>query len=68
MTLETVLASIPRRLGPVGAVVMAILLMILGIVVIMHPVVLVWLVGIGLILAGAAVLTLTFMLGRQSSL
>jgi hypothetical protein len=32
----------------------------------MHPVVLVWLVGTGLILAGATVLTFTLMLGRQA--
>jgi hypothetical protein len=49
-------AAIIERVGPVLAIVAAALLVILGILIIIYPAILAWVVGIGLILAGVAVL------------
>lgn len=49
-------AAIIERAGPVLAIVAAALLVILGIIIIIYPAILAWVVGIGLILAGVAVL------------
>ncbi|MFN3322747.1 MAG: hypothetical protein ACK5AZ_04565 [Bryobacteraceae bacterium] len=48
--------EITQWLGPVSSVVLSILLVILGILVIAQPLVLPWLVGIALMLAGVAML------------
>jgi UPF0716 family protein affecting phage T7 exclusion len=45
-----------RATSPVAAIVTAVLLIILGILVIVYPGLLAWMVGIGLVLAGVAVL------------
>lgn len=46
-----------QSLGPVLAIIASALLIILGIVIIIFPVILAWVVGIGLILAGVGVFT-----------
>jgi hypothetical protein len=48
------------QLSPVLATVLAVLCMILGILVIIYPVLLAWLIGITLILAGVAILATLF--------
>jgi hypothetical protein len=53
------LAGLADRLGPVGATVAGALLIILGILVVVYPVLLAWLVGLGLVLTGVAVLAAT---------
>jgi hypothetical protein len=53
------LAGLADRLGPVGAPVAGALLIILGILVVVYPVLLAWLVGLGLVLTGVAVLAAT---------
>ncbi len=50
-----------RGVSPVLPPVAAALLIIIGIVIIVYPPVLVWIVGIGFILAGVAALAGTFM-------
>ncbi len=54
------LAGLADRLGPVGAPVAGMLLFILGILVVVYPGLLAWLVGIGLVLTGVALLAATF--------
>ena len=50
-----------RAISPLLLPVVAALLVILGVIVIVYPPVLVWIVGIALILAGVAALAGTFM-------
>lgn len=50
------LTEIARATGPVVATVAAVLLIILGILVIVYPELIAWIAGIGLVLAGVAVL------------
>ena len=53
------LAGLVDGLGPVGAPVAGALLIILGILVVVYPGLLAWLVGLGLVLTGVAVLAAT---------
>jgi hypothetical protein len=53
------LAGLADGLGPVGAPVAGVLLLILGILVVVYPGLLAWLVGLGLVLAGVALLAAT---------
>ncbi len=52
--MEQFLASIAHRLGAVPSIVLAALLFILGVLVIVFPPLIGWVFGIGLILAGVA--------------
>jgi hypothetical protein len=57
-----VLSLIERmRASPVAATVAAVLLVIVGILVIVYPGLLAWIAGIGLVLAGIAILASLFM-------
>lgn len=58
--------EITQWLGPVSSVVLSILLVILGILVIAQPLVLPWLVGIALMLAGVAMLVGIFVPRRTT--
>lgn len=51
------LSRLIQQAGPVATVVVSVLIIILGILVIHHPELLAWAVGISMILAGAALLT-----------
>lgn len=53
--MANVFAGLLQRFGPVPSAVAAALFVILGVLVISHPLLLVWLVGIGLVLVGVAV-------------
>ena len=53
------LTRLADELGPVGVTVAGVLLIILGILVVVYPGLLVWLVGLGLVLTGVAVLAAT---------
>jgi hypothetical protein len=55
------LAQLAAGLGPVTATVAAALLIILGVLVVVYPGLLGWLVGIGLALAGVALLATTLL-------
>ena len=55
-----------RGTSPVVSAVGAALLIILGILIIIHPVLLTWIAGIGLVLAGVALLTFALTSGRRS--
>jgi uncharacterized membrane protein HdeD (DUF308 family) len=48
------LQDLTYRMGPVGSIVLAVLMVILGVLVIYQPLLLPWLVGIALILGGTA--------------
>jgi uncharacterized membrane protein HdeD (DUF308 family) len=61
------LSEVLRQASPVVSAVVAALLFILGILIITYPVLLTWVVGIGLILAGIALLTFAFTSGRRSA-
>jgi hypothetical protein len=50
-----------RGVSPLLLPVVAALLVILGVIIILYPPVLVWIIGIGFILAGVAALAGTFM-------
>lgn len=65
--MEDRLRALIQRLGPAGATALAVLLVILGATIIFRPVVLAWLVGVALILLGAAALALIFV-GREKAL
>jgi hypothetical protein len=56
-SLQGQLFGIAQRIGPVLGAVSATLLIIVGILIIIFPVLLRWIVGIGLVLAGVALLT-----------
>ena len=58
--MQPTLADILQGVSPIVAVVAAALSIILGILVIIYPVLLPWLVGIGLVLAGVALLASVF--------
>ncbi len=58
-------SEVLQRASPVVSAVVAALLFILGILIITYPVLLTWVVGIGLILAGIALLTFAFTSGRR---
>ena len=60
MTVQSTLADIVRGASPIVAVVGAVLSIILGILVIIYPALLPWLVGIGLVLVGVALLASVF--------
>ena len=60
-------SELTRAIGPVVATVAAVLLIILGILVIAYPGLLAWIAGIGLVLAGVAVLASVFMPGGRIS-
>jgi hypothetical protein len=58
---DTVLSLIERmRASPVVATVAAVLLLIIGVLVIVYPGLLAWIAGIGLVLAGIAILASLF--------
>jgi hypothetical protein len=54
------LTEFTRGAGPVVATVAAVLMIIVGILVILNPALVAWLAGIGLVLAGVAVLASIF--------
>jgi hypothetical protein len=54
-----------RATSPVVATVAAVLLIILGILVIVHPGLVAWIAGIGLVLAGVAMLASVLMPGGR---
>jgi uncharacterized membrane protein HdeD (DUF308 family) len=54
------------RLGPVGSIVLAVLMVILGVLVIIQPLLLPWLVGIALILGGTAFIVGILAPGRRT--
>ncbi len=58
--IEQKINGILNTLGPVGAVVMSVLLMIVGALIIFRPALLAWMIGIATFLAGVAVLTQIF--------
>lgn len=58
--MQNILFDLAQRLGPVNALVLASLFLIIGITVLIHPVLLAWLAGIGLILAAVAVASMVF--------
>ncbi len=58
------LSQVLRGASPVISAVVAALLFILGILIIIYPILLTWVVGIGLILAGIALLTSALTSGR----
>ena len=58
--MQPTLADIVQGVSPIVAVVVAALSIILGILVIIYPALLPWLVGIGLVLAGVALLASVF--------
>ena len=60
MTVQPTLADIVQGVSPVVSVVVAVLSIILGILVIIYPALLPWLVGIGLVLVGVALLASVF--------
>jgi hypothetical protein len=49
---EEKLTQIVSAIGPVPSIILAALLVILGIVIVVYPVLLAWLVGIALVLTG----------------
>jgi hypothetical protein len=55
------LTELTRATNPVVATVAAMLLIIVGILVIVYPALVAWIAGIGLVLAGVAVLVSVFM-------
>jgi uncharacterized membrane protein HdeD (DUF308 family) len=57
---QPTLADIVQGVSPVVVVVVAVLSIILGILVIIYPALLPWLVGIGLVLVGVALLASVF--------
>ena len=57
--------EITQRLGPVSSLVLAVLLVILGFLVISVPQIIPWLLGIGLILAGTALIVGILVPGRR---
>ncbi len=59
------LTELTRATGPVVATVTAVLLIILGILVIVYPGLVAWIAGIGLVLAGVAVLASVLMPGGR---
>ncbi len=60
MTVQPTLADIVQGVSPIVVVVVAALSIILGILVIIYPALLPWLVGIGLVLVGVALLASVF--------
>ena len=54
------LSNLAYGASPVGSTVAAVLLLILGVLIVVYPGLLAWLVGIGLVLAGVALLTAAF--------
>jgi hypothetical protein len=64
---QTQLAGLAERLGPVGATVAGVLLLILGILVVVYPGLLGWLVGLGLVLSGVALLAATLTAAGRSA-
>ena len=61
------LAQLAAGLGPVTATVAAALLIILGVLVVVYPSLLGWLVGIGLVLAGVALLATALLTPRADA-
>ncbi len=66
--MQTRLSDLPLGMPPVLATVVAALAIILGILVIVHPALLTWLVGIGLVLGGVALLASVWLASGRSSL
>jgi uncharacterized membrane protein HdeD (DUF308 family) len=60
VTMQPTLADIVQGVSPIVVVVVAALSIILGILVIIYPALLPWLVGIGLVLVGVALLASVF--------
>jgi uncharacterized membrane protein HdeD (DUF308 family) len=60
VTMQPTLADIVQGVSPIVVVVVAALAIILGILVIIYPALLPWLVGIGLVLVGVALLASVF--------
>lgn len=53
--MQETFANLIEKIGPVGSIVAASFLLILGVLVIFNPRILAWFVGIGLILAAVAI-------------
>jgi len=68
MGLQDRLAALTQNIGPVASAVTATLLIILGIIIITHPPVLRWIIGVGFVLLGTAVLALVFAPRGRSTL
>ncbi|HLI26523.1 MAG TPA: hypothetical protein VKZ60_05600 [Chloroflexota bacterium] len=66
--MQTRLSDLPLGMPPVLATVVAALAIILGILVIVHPALLTWLVGIGLVLGGVALLASVWLASGRSPL
>lgn len=66
--MQTRLSDLPLGMPPVLATVVAALAIILGILVIVHPALLTWLVGIGLVLGGVALLASIWLASGRSRL
>lgn len=66
--MQTRLSDLPLGMPPVLATVVAALALILGILVIVHPALLTWLVGIGLVLGGIALLASVWLASGRSRL
>jgi hypothetical protein len=66
-TVHARLAQLAAGLGPVTATVAAALLIILGVLVVVYPSLLGWLVGIGLVLAGVALLATALLAPRADA-
>lgn len=61
------LSRLVEQIGPVLATVVGVLLIILGILVIEHPQLLVWVIGIGIILTGVAILASSVITAIQAN-
>lgn len=59
--MQNILFDLVQRLGPINTLVLAALFFIIGITVLIHPQLIAWLAGIGLILAGVAVAAIVFL-------
>jgi uncharacterized membrane protein HdeD (DUF308 family) len=66
VTMQPILADIVQGVSPIVLVVVAALSIILGILVIIYPALLPWLVGIGLVLVGVALLASVFTAASQT--
>jgi len=62
-----VFLDVTRRLGPVGATMVAALLIVVGLLIVVYPGLLAWVIGIGLGLAGVGLLATAFAAVRPPS-
>ena len=62
-----VFLDVTRRLGPVGATMVAALLIVVGLLIVVYPGLLAWVIGIGLGLAGVGLLATAYVAVRPPS-